>query len=266
VVRAATVLALVAALIAWSEIAPHLGYAGDWGSVAVVAFFVAPAMFALTWLALPAREGLGPVELGIVAAVLVLAAVACEALDLAYAGNFVKFAAATALGWWFLTFFEEPWWVLLVGLIIIPVDLYSVAQGPTKEITENRPEVFDSLSVFMRIPGTSESGAPLAPQLGLPDVLFFALFLGACAQFGLRVGPTWVAMVLSFGATISAAVLFEQAGVAALPLLSLAFVLVNCDLLWRSVRASWAARGGSDDDRGDPPDPGRNGHTSGTDP
>ncbi len=261
-VRSAAVLALLAALVVWSEIAPHLGYAGDWGSVAIVAFWVAPAMFAMVWLALPARDALGPVKLGIVAAALVLAAILFEVADLAYASNFTKFAAATVVGWWFLTFFEAPWWVLLVALIIIPVDLYSVAQGPTKEITENRPEVFDALSVFMRIPGTSESGAPLAPQLGLPDVLFFALFLGACAQFGLRIGPTWVAMVLSFGATISAAVLFEEAGVAALPLLSLAFVLVNCDLLWRSIRTSWAER----DSGNDPPAPGTNGHTSGTDP
>jgi hypothetical protein len=234
--RAAAVLALAVALVVWSEIAPHLGWAGEWGSVAVVAFWVAPAMFAMVWLALPAREGLGPVRLGWIAAAIVLAAIAFEVADLAYAANFTKLAAATALGWWFLTFFEEPWWVLLVAVIIIPVDLYSVAQGPTKEITENRPEVFDSLSVFMRIPGTTDSGAPLAPQLGLPDVLFFALFLGACAQFALRVGPTWAAMVLSFGATISAAVLFEQTGVAALPLLSVAFVLVNADLLWRSIR------------------------------
>ncbi len=242
VVRAAAVLALAAALVIWSEIAPHLGYAGDWGSVAVVTFLVAPAMFAMVWLALPAREGLGPVKLGWVAAALVLAAILFEATDLLYASNFTKFAAATVLGWWFLTFFEAPWWVLLVAVIIIPVDLYSVAQGPTKEITENRPEVFDSLSVFMRIPGTNDAGAPLAPQLGLPDVLFFALFLGACAQFALRVGPTWFAMVLSFGATISAAVLFEQNGVAALPLLSLAFVLVNADLLWRSIRPRAAGR------------------------
>ena len=45
-------------------------------------------------------------------------------------------------------------------------------------------------------------------------------------------------MVLSFGGTISAAVLFDQAGVAALPLLSLAFVLVNADLIWRSIRGT----------------------------
>jgi hypothetical protein len=52
-------------------------------------------------------------------------------------------------------------------------------------------------------------------------------------------------MVASFGATISAAVLFDQGGVAALPLLSLAFLLVNCDLLWRSIRRP----------RDDPPHP-----------
>lgn len=234
--RAAAVLALAAAIVVWSEVAPHLSTISDWGNVAVVAFGVAPALFGMVWLALPAREGLGPARLGYVAAGLVLLAILFEATDLEHAANFSKFAAATTLGWWFLTFFEAPWWLLLVAVLIVPVDLYSVAQGPTKEITENRPEVFDALSIFMRIPGTNSAGEPLAPQLGLPDVLFFALFLGACARFALRIGPTWCAMVLSFGATISAAVLFEQSGVAALPLLALAFVLVNADLLWRSLR------------------------------
>jgi hypothetical protein len=234
--RAAAVLALATALVVWSEIAPHLSPISDWGNVAVVAFAVAPALFAMTWLALPARPTLSPTQLGCIALGLVLLSILFERTNLEHAANFSKFAAATSIGWWFLTFFEAPWWLLLVAVIIIPVDLYSVAQGPTKEITENRPEVFDALSVFMRIPGTNSFGDPLQPQLGLPDVLFFALFLGACARFALRTNLTWVAMVLSFGGTISAAVLFDQAGVAALPLLSLAFVLVNADLIWRSIR------------------------------
>ena len=139
--------------------------------------------------------------------------------------------AATTLGWWALSFFEEAWWVPLIAVLIVPVDLYSVARGPTREITENRPEVFDALSVFMRVPG--ESGTA---NLGLPDVLFFALFLGACVRFGLRAGPTWVAMTLSFGATLALAVALGEPGIAALPLLSLAFVAVNADLLWRGIR------------------------------
>jgi len=231
VVRTAAVLALLVALALWSQLAPDLpGPISDWGNVAVLALGVIPAMFALVWLALPLRA-VGTLRLGIGAVALVLAAVVFSFLDLEIAANFAKLAAATAVGWWFLSFFEAPWWVLLVALLIVPVDLFSVARGPTKEITENQPQVFDALSVFMRIPGTES-----AAQLGLPDILFFALFLGAAARWGLRVPATWVAMTLSFGGTLALAIWFEQAGVAALPLLSAAFVLVNADLLWASIR------------------------------
>jgi len=228
--RLAALLALAAALTVWSALATELDPWSLWPSILLVALVLMPATFVLVWLALPLRA-VGPVRLGIGAGVLVLAAVVFSLLDLEIAANFAKLAAATAVGWWFLSFFEAPWWVLLVALLIVPVDLFSVARGPTKEITENQPEVFDALSVFMRIPGTES-----AAQLGLPDILFFALFLGAAARWGLRVAPTWVLMTLSFGGTLALAIWFEQAGVAALPLLSAAFVLANADLLWASIR------------------------------
>ena len=189
-----------------------------------------PATFGLVWLALPAREG-GACILGVAAAGLALLAVALSFADLEIAANFAKLAAAAAIGWWFLTFFEAATWVVLVALLIVPVDLVSVARGPTKEITENQPQVFDALSIFLRIPGEEASA-----QLGLPDVLFFALFLGATVRFRLRPAWSWLAMTLSFGGTLALAVGLDQGGVAALPLLSAAFVVANGDRLWRSVR------------------------------
>ena len=79
-------------------------------------------------------------------------------------------------------------------------------------------------------------------QLGLPDVLFFSLFLGAADRFGLRIGLTWVLMALSFGATLALAVGFDISGLPALPLLSVAFVLANADHLWRYYRDWRSAR------------------------
>jgi hypothetical protein len=222
--------ALVAALVAFWQFAPELPALPDWGDVAFVSILVFPAMFALVLLALPVRN-LGAWPLTLLAATLVVNAVALSAADLEILANLSKLAAATVVGWWFLTFFEASWWVVLVALLIVPVDLYSVARGPTREITTNRPEVFDALSVFIRYPGETATG-----NLGLPDVLFFALFLGATVRFGLRTRLTWVLMTLSFGATLALAVGLDEAGVAALPLLSAAFVLANGDLLWRSLR------------------------------
>jgi hypothetical protein len=45
-------------------------------------------------------------------------------------------------------------------------------------------------------------------------------------------------MTASFGATIALAVWRDIGGLPALPLLSLAFLVANVDLLWREVRRS----------------------------
>jgi hypothetical protein len=83
------------------------------------------------------------------------------------------------------------------------------------------------------------SSAPSAPAgLGLPDVLFFALFLGAAVRFGLRYRATWLALVASLGLTTALAIYidpFNIGGLPALPGLSLAFLLTNADLIWRRL-------------------------------
>ena len=124
-----------------------------------------------------------------------------------------------------------PLTLVLVAVLIIPVDSFSVARGPTKEIVKNQPQVFDALSIAFPLPGLHSSA-----QLGLPDILFFSLFLAAAVRFGLRVGWTWLAMALSFGTTLALAVAFDVSGLPALPLLSAAFILVNADILWRRYR------------------------------
>jgi hypothetical protein len=230
VVRVAALLALLAFLGTYYGISEELPELSQWGNVAFLGLVLMPAMFLLVWLALPLRrQGIG--ALGLAALVLVGVTVVLELLGFDIAANFVKLAAAAAVGWWFLTFFEALSWVLLVALLIIPVDAFSVARGPTKEIVENQPQIFDALSIAFPLPGQHASA-----QLGLPDVLFLALFLGAAARFDLRIGWTWVAMVLSFGTTLALAVAFDVSGLPALPLLSVALVGVNADLIWRAYR------------------------------
>jgi hypothetical protein len=230
VVRAAAVLGVLAVLGTYYGVSEDLPALAEWGDVAFLALGLMPVTFLLVGLALPLRRS-AMRQLGLAALGLVGATVLLELLDLDIAANFVKLAAAAAVGWWFLGFFEALSWVLLVALLIVPIDAFSVARGPTKEIVENQPEVFNALSVSFPLPGQHASA-----QLGLPDVLFFALFLGAAARFRLRVGWTWVAMALSFGTTLALAVAFDVSGLPALPLLSLAFVLANADLLWRAYR------------------------------
>ncbi len=68
----------------------------------------------------------------------------------------------------------------------------------------------------------------------MSDVLFFALYLGAARRFRLRVAWSAVAMVGSFLATIALAMWWTA--LPALPLLSVAFLVVNADLLVRGMR------------------------------
>jgi hypothetical protein len=230
VVRAAALLVLLAGLGVYYGISEELPELSQWGNVVFLGLVLMPATFLLVGLALPLRHE-GSAQIGIAALVLVAVTVVLEQLDLDIAANFVKLAAAAAVGWWFLGFFEALSWVLLVALLIVPVDAFSVARGPTKEIVENQPEVFNALSVSFPLPGQHSSA-----QLGLPDILFFSLFLGAAERFGLRVGWTWLVMTLSFGTTLALAVAFDVSGLPALPLLSVAFVAVNADLIWRAYK------------------------------
>ncbi len=220
--------AIAAALGAYHALASRLPDASTWGDVAIVGLLVIPATFALVGLALPLRGSrvLPWAALGLAGLAAIL-----ELAELGIAASFVKLAALTALGWFFLRFFEQASWVLLVALLIVPVDIYSVASGPTSVILEREPGIFDRLSVAFPVPGEETLA-----RLGLPDVLFFALFLGAADRFGLRRDLTWVACTLSFGLTLALTVGFDSSGFPALPLLAAGFVLPNADLLWRRLR------------------------------
>ena len=145
--------------------------------------------------------------------------------------NFAKLAAVTLLAFYFLELLRDrgvghdrradhPW-----------VDAYSVWRGPTKHIVTHQRELSRRSRSPSRSPGENTA------QLGLPDLLFFALFLGAAARWGLRTRLTWVAMALSFGATMALTVYFDLNGLPALPLLAFGFLVPNADLLWRKVRA-----------------------------
>jgi hypothetical protein len=236
VVRAAAVLAVVGILGWYYGVSEDLPALDLWPDVAFLAFGLIPLTALLVLLALPLRRS-EMQRLGWAAVALVVVSAVLEAANLDIAANFVKIAAVAAVGWWFLSFFEALSWVLLIAALIVPVDIFSVARGPTKEIVENQPQVFNALSISFPLPGEHSSA-----QLGLPDVLFFSLFLAAADRFVLRVRLTWLLMALSFGTTLALAVGFDISGLPALPLLSVAFVLANADRFWRDYCAWRSAR------------------------
>jgi hypothetical protein len=228
--RVGAAAALVGSLLAYYLARKSLpNVSDDWDRALIVALLI-PGMFALVLVALPLRH-VKAVQLVLVGLALGVLAFSLEAGDFKIAANFAKLAAMTALGFAFLELFESVAWVVLVALLIPWVDAYSVWRGPTRTIVEEQRELFTTLSIAFPVPGESGSA-----NLGLPDVLFFALFLAAAARFRLRVVWTWVALVASFGVTLILATVFDVAGLPALPLLALAFLVPNADLLWRQLR------------------------------
>jgi hypothetical protein len=197
--------------------------------LAFLALCLMPAVFALVCLALPYRGYGGRLFFGALG--FLALAVVFELTGLDALANFAKLGLMTLLGFWFLTYFESVLWVALVALVIPLVDSFSVWRGPTKHIVEEQPQIFDVFSFAFPSPGGETSA-----NLGLPDLLFFALFLAAAARWRLRVVWTWIALTLSLGATMLLAVEWGVSGLPALPGLAFAFLIPNADLLWREFR------------------------------
>jgi hypothetical protein len=226
--RLALGLGLFGLLVGYYEVSVSLWHASVWWDVAWLTSALIPAVFALVLIALPLRLARGLLPVGIAFAV--LAAVLTVAGINVFA-NFARLGAAALLGWWFLSYFETVSWVVLVACIIPWVDAYSVWRGPTKNIVSNHEHVFSVLSFAFPVPGKHS-----AAQLGVPDLLFFALFLAAAARFGLRILPTWICLVAALGGTIAITVWLNLDGLPALPAIALGFLVPNADLLWRRLR------------------------------
>ncbi len=231
--RVLAFLALTAAFAVYSAGAGRLWDAGLWPDLLFLTLVVFPASFGLIWLALPLRRrgGLFLTSLGLIG-VAVLFRLA--GLDVLF--NLAKLFALVILGFWFLSYFETVLWAALVALLIPWVDAISVWRGPTDYVVSEQPSVFENVSIAFRVPG--ERGTA---NLGPPDILFFALFLGAADRWGLRVAWTWIAMTALLGGTLILTATTDVDGLPALPAICLGFLLPNADLLWRAFRAKQPA-------------------------
>ncbi len=225
----------VAVLLGWgwgSRLLPALPVRAD---IMVSAAIVLTAVAALVWAMLP-LSALGR-RLPLVA----LAALPCAALlvwaGLVPAANVAKVVFAAALGIWIADELERLSWIVVVAAVSAAVDIVSVAAGPTKAILGKGPVVVGYFTIAVTWAGYSYAEAYTG--LGVSDILFFSLYLGAARRFGLRTGWSAVAMVGSFLGTIALAMWWTA--LPALPLLSVAFLAVNADLLVRGVRGGQGA-------------------------
>jgi len=216
-----------AVVVTWFVVAPQLGRLTLWPAVLLVSLAIIPATLLLALIALPLRSERWCV---VAAVALALAAFGCTEAGWGLPANFAKLGASIFAGWAFLRLFEELSWVVLVALVIPLVDILSVWRGPTHAITQHHFSVYKAVAIAFLVPGGG------AAYLGPPDILFFALFLAAAHRWQLRVGATWVATTGMYAFTVIAATALALDGLPALPFLSLGFLAVNADLLWRRLR------------------------------
>jgi hypothetical protein len=226
--RALALAAWLGAGAAWYFSADSIPLLPLWWEVALLAFVLIPGVFVFDWIVLPLARARGLLAL---AAALAAVAILAEAGDLEVPANAAKLGAITFFAFWFLSLFEELVLLVVVAAIVPFVDAYSVFRGPTGNIVEHHSNVFTYFSVYWALPHESDD-----PRLGIPDVLFFALYLAAAVRFRLRPGWTWLAMVAALGVTIVITVWTDVAGLPALPALSIGFLVPNADLIWRQLR------------------------------
>ena len=235
--RALALAALIVGLVVFGAVASRLPGLSQDGAILVASLVVLPALLASVWLALPLAQTRDWLLLA--AAVLTgLAWVGFYLLDLDQLANVSKLVAFILFGFWFLSLFEALWWLTIVAFLVPWVDIWSVAFGPTKYVTEKQPGAFEGISVAIHVPGETATA-----NIGPPDIVFFALFLAAAQKFGLRVGLTWFSMTGLLSLTLILVYFWDTSGLPALPAVCFGFLFANLDVLWREARDAYAARG-----------------------
>jgi len=229
--RAVGLAALLVSLVAYGGGAEHLPGLPSGLDVVFHSAIVFPAFAAAIWIALPLARAGNRVVLA-AAAVAGIAALTLTLVEVDSAANVAKLACYALVGFWFLTLFEELWWIALVAVLVPWVDIWSVGAGPTEYVVEERPGLFERVSVAFPNPGETAT-----VNIGPPDILFFALFLAAADRFALRVTWTWMGMTVLLAGTLMLVWTWDDIpGLPALPAVCLGFLIPNADLLWRNVR------------------------------
>jgi hypothetical protein len=223
------IAASLAALGAVNLAAPHLPDPGrpvQIGALAIVSFPLAALVVATL---APTRSSALQLLAAAVAAVATTAALIAAGLD-GTPATLAKLVAAACIGIALSGLLQTPGEVVAIAVLVAAVDAYSVAAGPTHAIVLHHQQVLGAFTLAFHPPGTYA-----VAQIGASDFVFFALFTAAAGRLALRARPTWVAMTASLGVTMTLSYVLDTA-LPALPLLSLAFIGPNADILLERAR------------------------------
>ena len=223
-------LAAAALLVAYILLAPHLPRLSLRPSL-VVSLVVSLVLVSLMCVGLLPLRGMGHWTL-LVAAVGAALGTLTTAFGWVAIADPSKVLFAAALGFWLAEQITSPALVVGIAVLAAVADIVSVAVGPTKALLEHAPGAIGYFTLAFAWPGRDPAQAFTA--LGVSDAIFFCLYLCAARRFHLRTAATVVGMALSI--VVSVVIGLRVSAVPALPLLGVAFVGVNADLLWHGGR------------------------------
>ena len=214
------------ALLVYGLVAPYLPATGGVYAGLAVALVVNLALFS------GVVAGLSPLRTAGTRALVVAAAAAALSvpfglLDWVPAANVAKVVAAAGLGYWLAGVISSLGVVLLVAVLSAVVDIVSVLTGPTKVLLERAPDAVGYLTVAFLWPG--QDPLRFYTALGVADLIFFALYVGAAQKFALRSTATVVGVAAGIGAAV--VVGLWTGPMPALPWLAAGFLVSNADLL-----------------------------------
>jgi hypothetical protein len=119
--------------------------------------------------------------------------------------------------------------VLIIVLVAIASDLFSVFAGPTRVLVQEDSPILDGLLLVF-----PTFGSALGFGLGVSDFIFLALFAAAGRFLDLRYAATLLGLCFAAFLAVTAGLLLQRP-LPALPFIAIAFVIVNADLIVSSV-------------------------------
>lgn len=165
-------------------------------------------------------------------------AMACNVAALPVPADLAKAWFGILAGAAFVRVVERPWWLLPISVCVPLADAWSVysSRGVTKAVIDKGRE--EPRWIEWPTIATPISGAPYAAfgRIGTVDVLFLALFIAVATRWSLGVRRTAVAMWCGLMLTSVTVFELDDLAIPALPMLCVAFLVVQLPALVRDAR------------------------------
>lgn len=136
--------------------------------------------------------------------------------------------------------FFDPEILLLICVLYIVIDAYSVYLGPTGAIVERGGLMLSALTVHFPIVGSGR----VLPLIGITDFAVWSACLMAARRFGFDYGRSFLAMAASLLITSLIGIVTGRP-VPALPLMMIAYLLVNRQHFRLRQRELWVVGAGA---------------------